>query len=401
MSALRENEKEILGILSAFESELQEKLQESKSEVERVKYYEKFQMQGIDFKNIFVTTEKDVDGNTTYHIYSGNSFNEILSIDAKGNINIDNPELKKFLSDIDFEKIIKENDNELGNLKGISEKAEPEEAKKALETEKDSQEQEKQSPEDKEIQKIEEDLKEQGEDLEISKSRGIKDNSLAERMPEVFSEGEENRIAYSNKLNSYVMISKIQGEYKLNKNIEPAKMTWKSVISIDSDGKTVERKVPHALMKVPSKPNKEVAVIIGTYGETDIETVDVLPCQERIARTVRAEGEGIRAEESYEVKQEFRTQGKEYKHDIAHQVEEIEDTQKENNEDVDFSITPEDYIPNLEPKKTWGELMNETGDSLTELIERYNREIKEKSPEEAIETIEQDYGNVQHEHQRR
>ena len=48
-------EKQILEILDAFERELQEKLQESKGEVERIKYYEKFQMQGIDFTSSIIT----------------------------------------------------------------------------------------------------------------------------------------------------------------------------------------------------------------------------------------------------------------------------------------------------------------------------------------------------------
>ena len=105
-------EKDILEILALFEQELSERLEESKSEIERVKYYEKFKINGIDFKNIFITTEKDVDGNISYHIYCGDSSSEIISIDSEGNIYIKNPELQKYLSDIDIdlEKLMEENE---------------------------------------------------------------------------------------------------------------------------------------------------------------------------------------------------------------------------------------------------------------------------------------------------
>ena len=39
-----------------------------------------------------------------------------------------------------------------------------------------------------------------------------------------------------------------------------------------------------------NREDKEIAVNIGQYGEISIETVDVLPCQERVARGVREDG---------------------------------------------------------------------------------------------------------------
>ena len=47
--------------------------------------------------------------------------------------------------------------------------------------------------------------------------------------------------------------------------------------------------------------------------------------------------------------------------------------------------------------------MESTGDSLPKLIERYNRDMEGKKPEESeevVEKIESDYGNVSHEHKR-
>lgn len=387
-------EKEILEILATFEGELQEKLQESKGEVERVKYYEKFQMSGIDFKNIFITTEKDVDGNISYHIYSGDSSSEILSISKDGKMTTI-PELEKFLGDIDLEQLMNENEKEPGALKGISEKMKPEEMEQALQGEKTEKEP---KTEKEEEQVIEKDLEEQGQELQISKFRQIKDKTLAEKMPQVFSNSEENGIAYSKTLNKFVIISKANGQYQLNDNIQPAKPTMKSIISIGENGESVERKVPHALMKT-TNPEQEMAVTIGQYGDIDVETVRVLPCQERIARGVRTQGEDGNKEESYELRSEFNAEGREYEHKLAHQVKEVEEAQKESNGAVDYDITEDDYIPNTEI--TWGELMEKTGESLPKLIERYNNEMQTaESSENAIETIEYDYGNVTHEHTR-
>ena len=155
-------------------------------------------------------------------------------------------------------------------------------------------------------------------------------------------------------------------------------------------------------MELPNNPNKEIAVTeedgANFYQKVEIETVDVLPCQERISREVREDGEGIEKEETLEMRREFETQGKEYKHDIAHQVQEIEQAQRDENKTVDYDITPDDYIPNTE--MTWGELMEETGDSLPKLIERYENEMKDRNPEDAqqvVEEIEADYGMVNRE----
>lgn len=393
------DEKDTLEILALFEQELSKRLEESKSEIERVKYYEKFRIKGIDFKNMFITTEKDVDGNISYHIYCGDSSNEIISIDSDGKVKIKNLELQKYLSAVgfDLEKLMEENEQETGNLKGISEKAGSEDIENALNEENVENQEEQQKENSEEIQEIEQDLEEQGEDLRISKYRSIKDSYIHERMPEVFENGQESGIAFSNKLNRFVIISKENGQYQINDNVEPARMTWKTIISIDPNGKKIERKVPYALMKLPNNQEKEIAVTLDEYGTPNIETVDVLPCQERIARAVREQGQDLSKEESLEIRREFETQGKEYKHDIAHQVEEIENAQKEENKTVDYEITEADYIPNTE--MTWGELMEETGESLPKLIERYNKDMEKEGADskDVVDTIQYDYGKVNRE----
>lgn len=392
-------EKEILEILATFEKEFEEKPEENRNEIQGVKYYQDYQIKGmkdVEISGVFMTKELDEEGKISYHLYYQSPKNEILSIDAEGEVQIDS-KWRDVIGDIDLEGTIGVNEREPGRLKGISEKAEPEEMEKALKGDK----KEEKKAQDEETQEIEEDLEEQGEDLRITKYRKIKDNHVDERMPEVFEDGTENGIAFSSSLNRFVIISKIDGHYQMNQSVEPAKMTWKSIISIDENGERVEIKVPYALMKLPNNSKKEIAVTVDEYGYPDIETVDVLPCQERIARSVRTQGEGIEKEESLEMRNEFKAEGIQYPHEIAHQVKEIEQEQRDLNQTVDYDITEDDYIPNTQT--TWGELMEGTGESLPKLIERYNREMAKEGaePDKVVKIIEDDYGNVSHEHERK
>lgn len=398
------DEKETLNAIATVEESVAKNNQQNnKREVISTKYYSEFVIntkQGpITLNNVFITAERSKEGDMTYHFRwiktdknGEQSIEENLIVDEEGRV-FASEGLREYFSDMEIEldELFAENDDiKKDRLKGISQKAESKEIEKEVEGK---------EQEDDETQEVEKSLEEQGEDLRISKYRKIKDTRVAERMPDVFDNGTENGIAYSNKLHRFVIISKINGEYKINENIEPAKMTWKSIISIDPNGEGVERKVPHALMKT-NREDKEIAVTIGQYGEVDIETVDVLPCQERIAREVRSEGEGMEKQESLEIRNEFEREGKEYKHDLAHQVQDIEQAQKDANQTVDYDITPDDYIPNTE--MTWGELMEDTGDSLPKLIERYNREMTEEgaNSQEVVDKIEQDYGNINHQHLR-
>ena len=192
------------------------------------------------------------------------------------------------------------------------------------------------------------------------------------------------------------MLTKVNGKFKINDNVEPAQTAWKTIISIDENGESIEKRVPHALMET-SNDKQEIAITYGPYGEIDIETVEVLPCDERIARGVRMQGEDATQEESYQIRNEFETEGTEYSHELAHQVNEVENAQRDSGQ-VDMNITEEDYIPNTQ--KTWGELVDETGESLVKLVERYNREMQkpDAEPKKVVETIEADYGAISHEH---
>ena len=392
-------EKEILKKLAVVETAVSRNINEKhQRELITTKYYSEFVINTpkgpITLNNVFITTERNKEGDMSYHFRwlkenedGEQIIEESIAIDENGEVYVSEA-LKDYLGDaiISQEELIKENDNpKRKRLKGISEIAD----KKSI------KQYEQENQQEDEINQVEADLQQQGEDLKISGYRKIKDTHVGERMPDVFENGTENGLAFSNKLNSYVLISKVDGQYQLNKNVEPAKLTWESIISIDPNGEGVERKVPHGLMKT-NRDDKEIAVTIGQYGEPDIETVDVLPCQERISREVRSEGEGLEKQESLEIRKQFEQQGTEFKHDIAHNVQDIEEAQKEADVTVDYNITPDDYIPNTET--TWGELMEETGESLPKLIERYNREISKEGADskKVVEIIEYDYGIVNH-----
>jgi len=390
-------EKEVLAILDAFEREFNQRFQSKDRELQKVKFYENFEIKGIrdaEISGVFVTEELDSKGNTIYHLYYGDPSNEILSVEGEGKVQI-SEQWREALGDVDFEKTLEINDREEGRLKGISEKAKPEEMKKAL---KSSQESEKEQ--DEETETVQQDLQEQDEDLEITEFTKIKDPYIHEKMPGVFKSGQESGIAFSNKLNRFVIISKENGHYQINDNIEPARMTWRTIISIDENGEKIERKIPYALMELPNNQDKEIAVTMDNYGDVDIETVTVTPCQERVSRAVRTGHEGIEGEESYQMRTETKAQGMHYEHDIAHGVKKAEDAERDQGKSVDYERSEDDYIPNTD--KTWGELMQETGESLPKLLERYDNEMKGQgiTSEQAVETIEEDYGRLPGQRQR-
>ena len=229
-------------ILASFERELNEKLQETKGEIERVKYYERFTINGVDFNNIFITAEKDVAGNITYHMYSGDSSKEIISIGSDGKVETKNPELKKYLGEVDLEKSIAENERGRERQKGISEKATPKQTKKQ---EKDDSDEKK----DENTQQIEADLAAQGEEVRIGKHREIKDDKIAERMPEVFEKGKKYEIAEDRVTGEAMIIEKENGRYKKNEKVEKGetepKIRRKEIIKISTVLNRYQKYIKH------------------------------------------------------------------------------------------------------------------------------------------------------------
>lgn len=397
-------EKEILEKLNVVEASVNAQNIQEKNQRELVatKYYSEFVINTekgpIILKDVFITAEQDANGKTSYHFRWVNDNKkgeqvvaECLSIGANGKVNATG-ELAKYLGEeLNIEELMKSNDLEKGRLKGVSEKV-----SKIDKYEQDNSKEGK-------TKEIDKDLKAQGQDLGLTNIREIKNiQDIKERNPEVFGDSDEYAQGYSQALGKFVMLEKVQdgkkSKWQLNEKVQPAQRTLRTIISIDEKGEKIERKVPYALMKT-NRSDKEIAVTYGQYGTVNIQTVDVLPCQERVARQVREQGEDGNGQENAQIRRDFKAGGKEYTHDLAHQVEEIEEMKKELEQRPVDQISETDYIPNTDT--TWKELMEDTGESLPTLIERYNRDMAkaegQADSKSVVQDIIDDYKAVSHE----
>lgn len=398
------DEKEILEKLAIVEASVGEYINTKQRELVATKYFEEFIVNNkngepITLRNVFITAEKNEEGKISYHFRwiaenekGEKSIEEKIIVDEEGKV-FAIEGLKGQLGEIDLEELMQDNEKVPGRLRGISEN----DTQNMVEKTKNEQEGNEEA--EKESQEINQDLNAQGQDLQLVNISKIKDTTLTQKMPEIFDKSNQLAYAYSNTLHKFVIIEKEEEHWKIKDNIKPAKSTWKTVISIGENGDKIEKKVPTALMKT-NRSDREIALTIGQYGKIELETVEVLPCQARIARGIRQEGEGLEGQESKQVRDDFKEGGKEYAHNLAHQVERIEDTQKENEEAVTNPITETDYIPKTDT--TWGDLMQETGESLPKLVERYNNELAKsdgkEEPQSIIQRIIEDYRMVSREH---
>ena len=379
-------EKEILQKMDVVEASVNaQNIQEkNQREIVATKYYSEFVINTekgqIPLKNVFITAEQDQNGKTSYHFRWINEnekgeqvVSECLAIDADGKVKTSGDLAKYLGEELDIEDLMESNNLEKGRLKGVSEKI--------SKIEKDEQDNSKEEM----TQEIDEDLKEQGQELGLTNIREIKDiQDIKERMPEAFGDSDEHAQGYSQTLGKFVMVEKVQdggkSKWQLNEKVEPSQPTLRKIISIDEKGKNIEKEVPHALMKT-NRSDKEIAVTYGPYGTVNIQTVDVLPCQERVARQVREQGEDGNGQEDAQIRRDFKAGGKEYTHDLAHQVNEIEEMKENVNQKPVDQISETDYIPNTDT--TWKELMEETGESLPDLINRYNDDMSNEESQKS------------------
>lgn len=298
------NEKEIFKRLEEFEASFEEKesLKESKNKLLKTEFYEEFTINEIDFRNLFITTEEDEKGNISRNIYcrGKESILEIITIDADGNVHILNPELAKNLGEVELEKVIDEN---LEKIKGTSESIDAEEMENKLKEEDEKKEENEKVDENKKPK--EQDLAEENDkDLEITYYRSIEDDNFGKQLNKDFSEYKEIGFAYSKTEKAYVLVGLKEGEsnqeniagqksgkFERIEGFEPAKTTFKTVMSIDEKGEKVEKKVPNLLMKTDD-PKKELSMTIDT-GYKDVGVVERLPFNDmRIERQIAQDGEG-------------------------------------------------------------------------------------------------------------
>lgn len=409
--------------LNDVSESVKQTIQENDKKLIETRYYKEFVLntkQGqLVLNDVFITLERNKEGDMEYHFRWAKeneqgemTIEEKMMADKDGNV-YSIEALREYFENttLDMDTVLSKNDKERGRLRAIAEEKE--------ENKKDKEETKAPQNEEQEEKKAEEDLKKEDKDIEISKFRRIKDNHLQERMPNVFNNNAEYAIAYSATLGSFVVLEareeidekgELRKNWKVNENVQTAGANYRSIISISENGDKVERKVPYALLRT-NKADKEIAITLEAqnYGELDIETVDVMPCQERVSRQVRTQGDGIEKQETLETRREFEKAGTQEgvnkkAHEIAHGFENAEEDQKEDGEAVDPSVIDEN-TPIPDSDMTWGELSEETGENILKLVERYNREkaeIQEKGEkpesENIIQTILYDYKNVNREH---
>ena len=410
--------------LNDVSESVKQTIQENDKKLIETRYYKEFVLntkQGqLVLNDVFITLERNKEGDMEYHFRWAKeneqgemTIEEKMMADKDGNV-YSIEALREYFENttLDMDTVLSKNDKERGRLRAIAE--EKEENKKDKEEETKAPQNEEQ-----EEKKAEEDLKKEDKDIEISKFRRIKDNHLQERMPNVFNNNAEYAIAYSATLGSFVVLEareeidekgELRKNWKVNENVQTAGANYRSIISISENGDKVERKVPYALLRT-NKADKEIAITLEAqnYGELDIETVDVMPCQERVSRQVRTQGDGIEKQETLETRREFEKAGTQdgvnkKAHEIAHGFENAEEDQKEDGEAVDPSVIDAN-TPIPDSDMTWGELSEETGENILKLVERYNREKAEMQgkgekpkSENIIQTILYDYKNVNREH---
>lgn len=360
-------------ILSLFEIELRENLQESKDEIERIKYYETFDINDINFKNIFIMTEKD----GSYHVYCGNASNEILSIDSKGKIDIKNPDLAKYLEEVDLESLIEENEKVPERLKAIS--------KKTLSKDNYLKEEIQNDDQDEETKKIQQDLIEQGEDIKIGKHREIKDSKIAERMPDTFEKGKKYEVAEDKISNKTIIITKDEnGQYTKNEKIEKGQVANDKLYEISPEGEQEESNIPDQLMRVKNNKQEEIAVNKDQYGDLEIQTVQVTPSQKRIARSVQMEGQGNEEQERKEITDMFEQDGGALladeiatKKEILEREYKVTDTNIEELKELDIEVLIEQEAGKVKMSKQGFKeyVKNAEGKTLKEKIHNAQEEI--------------------------
>ena len=390
------DKQKIFEILASFEDEFES--MDKENEIQELKYYDIFKIDGIKYDGIpgvFLSQEKDADGNISYHLYYQSPANEILSMDHEGNIVI-NDNWREAIRDIHLESAIQINDAE-GRLQGVSKKVEPEKLQKELK--KEDEEKEEEEPEEQ----IEEDLGE--EDLDIGYYRKIKDPNFDEQMGMNLKGYQEIGLAFSKTQNQFILVGQKNGKFERIEQFEPARPTFKTVMSIDEKGEKVEKQVPYALMKT-NNSEKELSITIGQYGYIEVGTVDRLPCDERVKRQVREQGEDEEGRTVKELNRTVEEKGVEVGlHEWAHKNEEQHEEmeqgeEREGNisEEISTAEKEDEYIPDTDVK--WIDFANQCGyrgqGAITHAKEVFeegkrknpdktNKELAEDIPEEKVE----------------
>lgn len=341
ISKYTENEKETIKKIEDFQSDLMDNLN-NWDEIFKVEYYSKLRFfRTIEVNgDFYIATITTADEKTKTAIYAGDSRNLLGYVDEQGNIEF----VDELLKNLDISLTIKDLENmNLENLRGKSEEAKSKELEKYLQEEDNKKKEKNENKYDEENdgeendgeendgegkteqEQVDQELSEEnGEDLEISYYREIKDDQMQKEFPDKFSGAESIGLAYSKAMNRFIMAMKTNGRFKKVDGFKPAKPTLRTVISMNEDGSKIERKSPHALMQTDDD-RKEVSVTIGQYGYTETGIVDRLPCNERIEHQVREDGQTEAGKTNKDMRYTINNEGKEEIHEWVHEFSKNEE----------------------------------------------------------------------------
>lgn len=317
------NEKETMEKMDQFESNMRQNLEKGEK-ISSIEYYEKLKIKDGLEKNsdIYIAKIANEDGTERVGIYAKDSDNLLGYVNEEGHIEFIDPLLRSLEIEITLEDLKELN---IENIRAKSEELTPKELEEYIEKQKEDnvedkkdEKDEKDSEEKDEKEANEELMENEGQDLEITYYKKIKDPKLQSEFPEL--KGKKLGLAYSSKLGQYIITEKDENGIKIADDIKPAKPTMRSVISIGESGDKVERKSPHALMKT-SRKDIEMSINIDTYGYIELGKVRVTPCNERVERPVKVQSKTNVPETKVIKATDTRTEN----HEIAHNFEKGEE----------------------------------------------------------------------------
>ena len=411
-STFTQNEKEILDKMSNFRIDLEailemqnEESEESKI-IKAIKYYENFEFDAIgEIKSdngkivvcdMYLVIKQNGD-KLEYEIYSKDAQTLIATIDQAGKkIEFLNEGLKNKAKGLTEEQIEllqsldKDDIEKDGQLRGLSRDATENEMEESL-----PEEDEIENGAEAEIEdEIEEDLAEDpelGEDLELRAYRQINEDEFPYEMRELIKDSGPVGFVYSGKLNSMICVQRTAEGFKRVEGIQPSKMTTYTVISMSDNGKKVEEKPPHALMKT-DKPNTEIAVFIEQHGYLRFEVVQRTPNGKRIGRELRTDGKPMQDEEfsqSVDTEAERRELSRNYEKagERENKLEDIEDDNPyryyEDEEEFFYegketNIREQAEVVNKMSIEGYREILDKQSGTIQERVEETNKIIEEQ-----------------------
>ncbi|MDO5557319.1 MAG: hypothetical protein Q4G05_03655 [Clostridia bacterium] len=383
-------EEEILEKMKQFIDELEKQRRKSlnQEEIRQIRYYEEFDLAKIRLENVFVVILEDEEKDKISEVYLDNPNKKIIRMNEKIDKVAIDENMDKFLelNNVSKDELVEyiQNLNE-ENLRAKVEDISKDEMTSQLQII------EKNTNNDEKI-KIQNDLSKNtnlGEDLEITYYKKFIDDRFQNDFPEIVSGAQEVGIAYSEKLNAFICVTKTDKGFELADGTVPSRPTMRTVISIDENGEKIEKKTPYALIEM-SDSRREISVNIEEHGYVEAEKIERTSSNQRIGRKVEGQGESKR------VSKEIKDLTERGKNEIS-EIEEIAENYEENEKIGDKIQTIDDVQRNDE----WiidldnGEqiIMKDEAQKARVSIEEFKKffiEAEGKTPEEKLDNAHED-----------